>query len=94
MHVSRAEQLASYGDDVNEASETKLGLEQCVRARAYFLWGSGGRLDGKSADFSIALWTSISASGPTRFGSKKVDSPVGKMGVGAAYAIFNRSALR
>jgi len=51
IHVSRAGQLSPYGDDVDSASETKLGLEQCVRERAYFLWESGGRPNGKSEEF-------------------------------------------
>ncbi|SAL84214.1 hypothetical protein AWB67_06621 [Caballeronia terrestris] len=41
MHTSRRGQMAPYGDEVQKNSETKLGLEQAVRERAYLLWEKG-----------------------------------------------------
>src|ERR1700754_4762453 len=38
MHVDRRGALAPYGDDNNALSQTKQGLDQAVRERAYFLW--------------------------------------------------------
>lgn len=38
MHVSRGGALAPYGDDQKVLSETKQGLDQIVRERAYTLW--------------------------------------------------------
>ena len=43
IHVTRGGQMSSYGDDVQSNSETKLGLEQAVRERAYALWQEDGR---------------------------------------------------
>jgi hypothetical protein len=38
MHVSRGGRMAPYGDNLDTNSETKVGLEQAVRERAYHLW--------------------------------------------------------
>lgn len=46
MHVSRGGPLAPYGDEKPVLSETKQGLEQAVRERAYFLWEREGRPHG------------------------------------------------
>ena len=43
IHIGRGGQMAPYGDDVASSSETKSGLEQSVRERAYFLWEQDGR---------------------------------------------------
>jgi hypothetical protein len=43
LHVSRSGQMSPYGDDVERTSETKGGLEQSVRERAYALWEQAGR---------------------------------------------------
>jgi hypothetical protein len=43
IHVSRGGQMASYGDEVQGNSETRVGLEQAVRERAYALWEHDGR---------------------------------------------------
>jgi Protein of unknown function (DUF2934) len=51
MHTSRGGQMAPYGDDVEKSSETKLGLEQAVRERAYLLWETNGRPDGRAEEF-------------------------------------------
>jgi Protein of unknown function (DUF2934) len=48
LHVSRSRQMTSYGDDLERSSETKDGLEQSVRERAYDLWEQDGRPDGRA----------------------------------------------
>jgi hypothetical protein len=40
--------MAPYGDDLDQSSETKSGLEQSVRERAYALWEQDGRPDGRT----------------------------------------------
>jgi hypothetical protein len=52
MHVSRGGQLTPYGDPHGILAETKAGLDQVFRERAYLLWENAGRPDGR-AD---ALW--------------------------------------
>ena len=51
MHVSRGGPLQPYGDQVSSTSETKLGLEQAVRERAYFLWEQEGRPEGRADEY-------------------------------------------
>jgi hypothetical protein len=51
MHVSRGGQLTQYGDPHGVLAETKEGLDQFVRDRAYFLWEQAGRPDGRADDF-------------------------------------------
>jgi len=51
MHVSRGGQMAAYGDDLDQSSETKSGLEQSVRERAYALWEQDGRPDGQAEEY-------------------------------------------
>jgi Protein of unknown function (DUF2934) len=51
MHVSRAGQLTPYGDPHGVLAETKAGLDQVVRERAYLLWEQAGRPDGCADDF-------------------------------------------
>ena len=51
MHVSRGGQLTQYGDPHGVLAETKEGLDQFVRDRAYFLWEHAGRPDGRADDF-------------------------------------------
>ena len=51
MHVSRGGQLTPYGDPHGVLAETKAGLDQFVRDRAYFLWEHAGRPDGRADDF-------------------------------------------
>ncbi|SOE90572.1 Protein of unknown function [Burkholderia sp. YR290] len=48
LHVSRRGQMSPYGDNVELSPETKVGLEQSVRERAYALWEQDGRLDGRT----------------------------------------------
>src|ERR1700735_3916802 len=42
MHVSRGGQLTPYGDPHGMLAETKAGLDQVVRERAYLLWEQAG----------------------------------------------------
>ena len=42
MHVSRSGPLQPYGDDRDVQSQTKRGLDQIVRERAYFIWKMDG----------------------------------------------------
>jgi hypothetical protein len=51
MHISRGGQMQPYGDDVDCDSETKAGLEQEVRERAYFLWVQDGSPEGRSDEY-------------------------------------------
>jgi hypothetical protein len=47
MHVSRRGPLEPYGDDRHALVQTKEGLDQIVRDRAYLLWEQDGRPDGR-----------------------------------------------
>jgi hypothetical protein len=51
MHTGRGGQMAPYGDDLETNSETKLGLAQAVRERAYRLWESDGRPDERAEEY-------------------------------------------
>ncbi|WP_159351440.1 DUF2934 domain-containing protein [Roseomonas harenae] len=51
MHLSRGGPMQPYGDEISTTSETKLGLEQAVRERAYFLWEQEGRLEGRADEY-------------------------------------------
>src|SRR5271157_3230217 len=51
MHVSRGGQLTPYGDPLGVLAETKAGLDQVVRERAYLLWEQAGRPEGRADDF-------------------------------------------
>ena len=42
MHVSRGGPLEPYGDDLDVLSQTRRGLQQAVRERAYLLWETDG----------------------------------------------------
>lgn len=51
LRVSRSGQMSSYGDDLDQSSETKGGLEQEVRERAYSLWEQDGRPNGANETY-------------------------------------------
>ena len=51
MHVSRGGQLTPFGDPHGVLAETKAGLDQVVRERAYLLWEQAGRPDDRADDF-------------------------------------------
>lgn len=46
MHVDRGGALQPYGDEEPNSSQTRQGLDQIVRERAYFLWEADGRPEG------------------------------------------------
>ena len=79
MHVSRGGPLAT-----NVMSETKQGLDQVVRERAYLLWEMEAvRMSGRM-NAGIAPMSSIFASVPVFFGGRRVarwDGPT-KIGTG------------
>jgi hypothetical protein len=51
IHVDRGGQLTPYGDLHGVLAETKTGLDQAVRERAYLLWEEAGRPDGRTDEF-------------------------------------------
>ena len=51
MHVGRGGQLTPFGDQHGVLAETKAGLDQVVRDRAYLMWEEAGRPDGCADDF-------------------------------------------
>lgn len=51
MHISRGGRMQPLDDDISTTSETKLGLEQSVRERAYALWEREGCIDGRSEEY-------------------------------------------
>ena len=51
MHISRGGQLTPYGDPHGVLAETKSGLDQVVRERAYLLWEQAGRPEGCADNF-------------------------------------------
>lgn len=51
MHVGRGGHMAPYGDNLAGDSETKAGLEQAVRKRAYVLWEQEGRPEGRTQEY-------------------------------------------
>ncbi|WP_051980298.1 DUF2934 domain-containing protein [Burkholderia sp. 9120] len=51
MHTGRGGQMAPYGDDLQTDSETKFGLDQAVRERAYLLWERDGSPDGRGDEY-------------------------------------------
>jgi hypothetical protein len=68
MHVSRSGPLTPYGDSHGVLAETKEGLDQVVRERAYVLWEQAGQPEAGTDEFwhqaqhqrfcerSYALW--------------------------------------
>jgi hypothetical protein len=50
MHVSRSGALTPFGDAHDVLSETKVGLDQIVREKAYQLWEREGRPVGQAED--------------------------------------------
>ena len=51
MHVSHGGPLTPYGDPHGVLAETKAGLDQVVRERAYLLWEQARRPDGSADEF-------------------------------------------
>jgi hypothetical protein len=51
MHVSRGGPLEPFGDDLDVSSQTKRGLDQVVRERAYLLWETDGCSHGGADEY-------------------------------------------
>jgi hypothetical protein len=51
MHVSRGGALEPYGDHRDVLSQTKRGLDQVVRERAYVLWQQEGCPEGRAHEY-------------------------------------------
>jgi hypothetical protein len=51
MHISRGGPLEPIPDPLGVLAETKEGLDQVVRERAYSLWEQAGRPDGRAEEF-------------------------------------------
>jgi hypothetical protein len=51
IHAGRGGQLTPFGDPHGVLAETKEGLDQVVRERAYLLWEQAGCPEGHTEDF-------------------------------------------
>ena len=51
IHLGRSGPLAPYGDTLANDSQTKIGLGQAVRERAYLLWEQDGRAEGRPEEY-------------------------------------------
>jgi len=51
MHVGRSGPLEPDPDRLGVLAETKAGLDQVVRERAFLLWEEAGRPDGRAEEF-------------------------------------------
>ena len=51
MHISRGGPLEPASDPLGVLAETKAGLDQVVRERAFLLWERAGRPDSRADDF-------------------------------------------
>ena len=51
MHVSRSGPLEPDPDPLGVLAETKAGLDQVVRERAFLFWEQAGRPDGRADEF-------------------------------------------
>ena len=91
MHVSRGGQLTPYGDPLGVLAETKAGLDQFVRDRAYFLWGEAGRPEGRAEDFVAKRSISASANALTRCGSGRAVPRAGRTSTGIGRAPSRRA---
>jgi hypothetical protein len=89
MHVSRSGQLTPYGDPHGVLAETKAGLDQVVRERAYLLWEQAGRPDGRAETSGTKRSMNASANAPTHCGSEKAVRKARRTSTG-----FGRAPLR
>jgi hypothetical protein len=69
MHVSRSGQLTPYGDPHGVLAETKAGLDQVVRERAYLLWEQADRPDGRATTSGTKRSINAFVNARTRCGS-------------------------
>jgi hypothetical protein len=51
IHISRGGSLSQFGDNRGILTQTKLGLDQVVRERAYLLWEQEGRQIGRAEEY-------------------------------------------
>jgi hypothetical protein len=91
MHVSRGGQLTPYGDPHGVLAETKAGLDQVVRERAYLLWEQAGRPDGRPTTFGTKRSISASANALTRCGSGRVARKARRTSTGFGPAPLRRA---
>ena len=83
--------MAPYGDELEKTSETKLGLEQAVRERAYLLWEKDGCPEGRAEEYWHRALDEHFGSGPTFCGSKKEVPKGAKMNIGVSLSISRLS---
>ena len=83
--------MAPYRDGVEQRSETKIGLEQAVRERAYLLWEKEGCPEGARRNIGIGLVTNTPASGAMCYGNRKEARKGGKMNTGVGFVTSRRS---
>ena len=91
MHVSRGGQLTPYGDPHGVLAETKAGLDQVVRERAYLLWEQAGRPEGRADNFGIKRSINASANAPTRGGSGRAIRRARRTSTGFEHAPLRRA---
>jgi hypothetical protein len=89
MHVSRGGQLTPYGDPHGVLAETKAGLDQVVRERAYLLWEQAGLPDGCADDFWHQAQRQLFSERGTRCGSGRAVRKARRTSTG-----FGRALLR
>jgi hypothetical protein len=91
MHVSRGGQLTPYGDPHGVLAETKAGLDQVVRERAYLLWERAGRPEAAPTSSGIKRSINASANAPSRCGSGKVARKARRISTGFRHAPLRRA---
>ena len=65
IHAGRGGQLTPFGDPHGVLAETKEGLDQVVRERAYLLWEQAGCPEGRTETSGIRRRINASANVPT-----------------------------
>ncbi len=91
MHVSGGGQLTPYGDPLGVLAETKAGLDQFVRDRAYFLGEQAGRPEGRADDFWHQRSIIASANALTRCGSERAVRKARRTSTGIGRAPLRRA---
>jgi len=91
VHVGRRGLLTPYGDRHGVLAETKEGLDQVVRERAYVMWEQAGRPDGMADEFWHQVQYSAFASGLTRCGNGKAIRKARQMSTGFGFAALRRT---
>ena len=80
-----------YGDPLGVLAETKAGLDQFVRERAYFLWEQAGRPEGRADDSGTRRSMSDFATGLTRYGSGRAVRKARRTSTGIGCAPLRRA---